>query len=84
MHNLRANVGRTILTLVGVVIGIMAVIIVMSSGEGVKNYILGQFDSYGTDAIQVETKVPSTEATSSKNATGQAQGIQGQLPAKDR
>lgn len=76
VKNLRHNVGRTVLTLVGIVIGIMSVIVVMSSGQGVKGYILGQFDSYGTDTIQIETKVPATKATSSQNATGQAMGIQ--------
>lgn len=75
-RNLRTNKGRTFLTLVGVVIGIMSVIVVNSSGEGVKKYIMGQFDSYGNDIIQIETKVPSTSATSSENAMGQAQGIQ--------
>ena len=76
IRNLRNNKGRTVLTLIGVVIGIMSVIVVNSSGEGVKKYIMGQFDSYGNDIIQIETKVPSTSATSSENAMGQAQGIQ--------
>lgn len=76
LRNLRTNKGRTVLTLIGVVIGIMSVIVVNSSGEGVKKYIMGQFDSYGNDIIQIETKVPSTSATSSENAMGQAQGIQ--------
>ena len=64
------------MTLVGVVIGIMSVIVVNSSGEGVKKYIMGQFDSYGNDLIQIETKVPATSHTSSENAMGQAMGIQ--------
>ena len=76
LRNLRTNKGRTVLTLVGVVIGIMSVIVVNSSGEGVKKYIMGQFDSYGNDLIQIETKVPATSHTSSENAMGQAQGIQ--------
>ena len=76
VRNLRNNKGRTVLTLVGVVIGIMSVIVVNSSGEGVKKYIMGQFDSYGNDLIQIETKVPSTSATSSENAMGQAMGVQ--------
>jgi len=54
----------------------MSVIVVNSSGEGVKKYIMGQFDSYGNDLIQIETKVPSTSATSSENAMGQAMGVQ--------
>lgn len=75
LKNLRHNRARTALTLVGIVIGIMSVIVISSSGQGVKEYILGQFDSYGNDIIQVETKVPSTGKTSSANATGQAMGI---------
>jgi len=74
--NLRNNKGRTVLTLIGIVIGIMSVIVVSSSGQGLKNYVLGQFDSFGTDVIQVETKVPATGKTSTANAQGQAQGIQ--------
>lgn len=76
VRNLRNNKGRTVLTLVGVVIGIMSVIVVNSSGQGVKGYIMGQFDTYGNDLIDVEIKVPSTSATSSENAMGQAQGVQ--------
>jgi putative ABC transport system permease protein len=76
LRNLRTNVGRTVLTLFGIVIGILSVIVVSSSGQGVKNYILGQISSYGSDMIQLETKVPSTGKTSAANATGQAQGIQ--------
>jgi len=76
LHNLTNNVGRTVLTLVGIVIGIMSVIVVSSSGQGLKNYVLGQFDSFGTDVIQIETKVPATGKTSTANAQGQAQGIQ--------
>ncbi|MFA6974048.1 MAG: ABC transporter permease [Parcubacteria group bacterium] len=74
--NLRANKGRTILTLVGVVIGITSVIVVSSAGQGVKNFVLGQVGSFGTDIIQVEVKVPATGKASTANATGQAQGIQ--------
>ncbi len=76
LRSLTINKGRTVLTLVGIIIGILSVIVVTSSGQGVKEYILGQIGSFGTDIIQVETKVPATGKTSSANATGQAQGIQ--------
>ncbi len=76
LRSLTINIGRTVLTLVGIIIGILSVIVVTSSGQGVKEYILGQVNSFGTDVIQVETKVPATGKTSSANATGQAQGIQ--------
>ena len=74
--NLHANIGRTILTLVGIVIGITSVIVIMSSGQGLKSYVLGQIETFGTDVIQVEKKIPSTGAMSIANAIGQAQGIQ--------
>ncbi len=73
--NLRSNKGRTILTLIGVVIGITAVIVISSSGQGVKSFVLGQIESFGTDLIQVEVKVPSTEHMSSANAGAQAMGV---------
>ncbi|MDD5396676.1 MAG: ABC transporter permease [Candidatus Moranbacteria bacterium] len=76
LRSLRNNVGRTVLTLVGVVIGIMSVIVVTSSGQGVKDYVLGQFDSYGNNIIQIETKIPAVSKNSSANATQQAQGVQ--------
>lgn len=74
--NLRANKGRTVLTLVGVVIGITSVIVVSSAGQGVKEFVLGQVGSFGTDIIQVEVKVPATGKASTQNAVGQASGIQ--------
>jgi putative ABC transport system permease protein len=76
LKNLRANVGRTALTLFGIVIGITSVIVIMSSGQGVKSYILGQVETFGSDVISVEVKVPNTGSTSAQNAIGQAQGIQ--------
>lgn len=76
LRNLHNNKGRTILTLVGVVIGIMAVIVVNSSGEGVKKFVMSEFDSYGNDLVQIEPKVSSTSHVSSDNAMGQAMGIQ--------
>ncbi|HAV11387.1 MAG TPA: hypothetical protein DCX32_02480 [Candidatus Moranbacteria bacterium] len=74
--NLHSNVGRTVLTLVGIVIGITSVILVMSTGSGVKSFVLGQVESFGTDIIQVEVKVPATGKTSAENATTQAMGVQ--------
>lgn len=76
LHNLRTNVGRTVLTLVGIVIGITSVILIMSSGQGVKSFILDLLGTFGNDTIQVEVKVPAAGKTSAQNAFGQAMGIQ--------
>jgi len=75
IRNFRSNKGRTILTLFGIVIGITAVIAIGSSGQGVKSFVLGQIESFGTDLIQVEVKVPSTEHMSSQNASAQTMGV---------
>ncbi|MDO8566221.1 MAG: ABC transporter permease [Candidatus Moranbacteria bacterium] len=67
---------RTALALLGVVIGVFAVVVVTTLGDGVKGFILGQVESFGTDLIQVEVKIPSTGTMSSENATSRAQGTQ--------
>ncbi|NTU99387.1 FtsX-like permease family protein [Candidatus Falkowbacteria bacterium] len=74
-----ANKTRTLLTVLGMVIGIAAVIIVYSAGEGIKGLILGQVQSFGTDFVQSEPRIPSNKSTAAKDAqTGQAQaqGVQ--------
>ena len=75
LRNLKMNKIRTGLTVVGIVIGIMSVIIVIAGGNGLKNYVLGQVDVFGTDYIQVEVKVPGVSETSSENITGRGTGL---------
>jgi putative ABC transport system permease protein len=75
IRNLRMNKIRTALTVLGIVIGIMSVIIVMAGGTGLKNYVLGQVDVFGTDYIQVEVKVPGVSETSSQNISGRGTGL---------
>lgn len=76
LKNLRNNKSRTVLTLLGIVIGITSVILIMSLGGGVKSFVLGQVESFGTDIIQIEVKIPSVSKTSTANATTQAMGAQ--------
>lgn len=64
LSNLKGNIGRTVLTLVGIVIGVISVIIITASGQGLQNYLMAQVNSYGTDYVQVEPKVPSPERMS--------------------
>jgi len=75
LRNLRANKIRTGLTVLGIVIGITSVIIVMAGGTGLKNYVLGQVEVFGTDYIQVEVKVPGVSETSSENIAGRGTGL---------
>lgn len=76
VRTIRTHKARTFLALLGVVIGVFSVVVVQSLGDGVKRFILGQVESFGTDVIQVEVKVPNTGKMSSENATGRAQGVQ--------
>ncbi|OIO47983.1 MAG: hypothetical protein AUJ32_01650 [Parcubacteria group bacterium CG1_02_40_82] len=50
---LRVNKGRTVLTMLGIVIGIMSIILVMSIGQGAQDLILGQIQGLGSRTIVV-------------------------------
>ena len=75
LKNLKRKKARTVLTVVGIVIGITAVIVVLSAGQGLRGFVVGQLETFGTNIIEVEIKVPSTAHTSSENAMGMAMGI---------
>ena len=57
--SLSANKGRTVLTTLGIMIGIATVILVLSAGAGFRQLINDQVASYGTNTLYVQTKVPS-------------------------
>ena len=70
---------RTSLAILGVTIGISSIIIVFSAGEGIKGIILNQVESFGSDTIQVEIKVPSSKkgvASEAQSAAALLQGAQ--------
>lgn len=73
---LRANPGRTILTMLGIVIGIGTVILVLSAGAGFRSLINAQIDTLGTNTLFIKTRVPPT--TKNRAATTQA-GVGGAL-----
>ncbi len=60
LRSLRLNILRTSLTVLGVVIGSASVIIVFFAGDALNSLIAGEIDSYGSDVIQTEIKVPSS------------------------
>ena len=66
---------RAILTILAISIGISAVIVVFAAGHGLNGMIQGELDTFGTDFIEVEVKVPSVGKTSNENASGMAEGI---------
>lgn len=53
LEDLKKNKGRTFLTSLGILIGVLSVVLLISFGVGLKNYIENQFDSLGTNIIIV-------------------------------
>jgi len=53
LQALWVNKTRSILTLLGIVIGISAVVVIVASGEGVQQFILDQIQGMGTNTIAV-------------------------------
>lgn len=76
LRTIRINKSRTALALLGVVIGVFSVVVVMTLGDAVRGYIINRVESFGTDLIQVEVKVPSTGSMSRENAQSRSQGTQ--------
>jgi putative ABC transport system permease protein len=75
---LLANPGRTLLTMLGIVIGIGTVILVLSAGAGFRSLINAQVDTLGTNTLFIEVRVPPTtknRAASSPNPGGSFSGV---------
>jgi ABC-type antimicrobial peptide transport system permease subunit len=75
ISSLKAHKTRSILTILGLSIGIAIVITIMAAGKGFDALVMGQLEVFSPDTITVEVKVPSAKKNSSDNAFGQASGI---------
>ncbi len=75
-QSLTAHKVRTFLTLLGMIVSVMAIVVVVTIGEGVARYVSDQVGSFGAQSVQVEVKVPSTDQLSNSNYTNQALGVQ--------
>ena len=63
---------RTLLTMLGIIIGISSVILLMSIGQSAQNYILGEIQSIGSNLIFV---MPSTSGKGSFTAPSSVYGV---------
>ncbi|MFZ3057765.1 MAG: ABC transporter permease [Minisyncoccales bacterium] len=63
---------RTILTIIAVAIGIASLIVMIAAGDGLKAMVLKELEAYGSDAINIEARVPGKGAAGS--ATSFASG----------
>jgi putative ABC transport system permease protein len=59
---LLSNKLRAFLTMLGIVIGVSAVIALLSIGQGVEHYINNQFNALGTNLLFVQSKLGSSQA----------------------
>ena len=50
---LRSNPMRSILSMLGIAIGVAAVVLLTSVGEGARRYIVDQFSQFGTNVISI-------------------------------
>jgi len=56
-NNLKRRKVRSWLTMIGIFIGIAAVVALISLGQGLQNYITGEFEKLGTDKIIIQQNV---------------------------
>ena len=61
--SLRANPLRAVLTILGIVIGVAAVVALTSIGGGSTKAVVDRFNSFGTDTVTVQTSRFSSNAT---------------------
>jgi len=59
---------RTILTIIAVAIGIASLIIMIAAGNGLKSMVLQELEAYGSDAINIEVRVPGKGAAGSSTS----------------
>ena len=62
---LKANMTRTALSVLGIVIGVAAVIVIVSVGQGLKVLIVDQISVFGDNMMNVAVKVPGSDLGSS-------------------
>lgn len=67
---LSANKGRTVLTMIGIVIGIGTVVLVLSAGAGFRSLIDSQVATLGSNTLFIQTRVPPTTKNRAANSQG--------------
>ena len=51
--SLRTNMIRTVLTMIGITVGVAAVITIVSLGEGAQQLIIGEFEQLGASSSTI-------------------------------
>ena len=63
LRSLRANLFRTVLTLLGIVIGVASVITMLAVGDGSRQQVLDRISAMGTDLILIRPGAPNIRST---------------------
>lgn len=72
--NFRKHKVRTFLSVLGVVIGILSVSLIVSLGQGVKGFVVSQVTQFGSNIIDITSKVPGKGAMGT--VTSGVQGVE--------
>ena len=55
---LKANKLRSIFSILGIVIGVSAVVIILSLGQGLKGLITNEMEAFGPNMLNIAIKIP--------------------------
>ena len=70
---LKTNRLRTVFSVIGIVIGVAAVVIILSLGQGLKGLINNQVETFGPNLLDIAIKIPGASQTQS--ITSMFQGV---------
>ncbi len=70
---LKANKLRSIFSILGIVIGVSAVVIILSLGQGLKGLVTNEVESFGSNILAINVKIPGAGQIGTLFST--AQGI---------
>lgn len=75
LQSLKSNKARLALTILELAVGVIAIVVVLSTSQSIQQMVLSQLETFGSDVIQVEVKVPNTGHTSIQNVSSMVQGV---------
>jgi macrolide transport system ATP-binding/permease protein len=69
LHALRVNLLRTLLTLLGIIIGVASVVAMLAIGDGARKSVLDRINAMGTDLLLIRPGAPNIRPSGGVTAT---------------